>query len=472
MKSREERLDRYLEISALLPQAKAELVRYPGVTDVTVGLKETADRATDEIVFRVHVKEKIASADLPRAALIPKEILGVLTDVVLEPRPTNTDDDDKYRPLQGGIQIGNDSSSALGTLACIAQLNTDQSIVMLSNRHVMLEGRDAAVSSGEKIGQPAISCCCCCKGNIVGDVVNAAYNALVDCAIARITGSPGFTSEIQDIGLVFGSAPLNAAGSTVVVGDYVRKRGRTTGLTIGKVVNPLVATPANPAKGVPARTNQIQIRADAGMPVFTQPGDSGSAVVNDQNVVVGLHWGGDGTWSYSNLITNVVSAMNITIVNSGTPGTIPLAAVPGADVGAVEDTGAATLAEIQKVLVQSEQGRSIIELFDRHSREINDLLNTNRQVKVAWHRYQGPAFTAHVIKSAQEPGYRIPSAIADVSITNLLIRMSVELQQYGSPALASAVDRNTLPLLNLLDGATSVRELLERVGNEAPLEQV
>ena len=465
MKSREERLELYMRIRELLPQARAELMRYPGVRDVSVGLKETADRATEDIVFRVQVQEKIARDVLPRDAIIPAEVLGVRTDVVLVPRPIEEDDREKYRPLQGGIQIGNDSSDALGTLGCLAQRNSDRSIVLLSNRHVMLYSRPPAITSGEKIGQPWISCCCCCKGNIVGDVVDAAYDGLVDCAIARVIDRPGFTNEIQDIGLVFGSAPLNGAGSTVVVGDRVRKRGRTTGLTVGRVVDPLMGTPAS-STGRPARTQQIQIRPDTGYSSFSQEGDSGSAVVNDENQVIGLHWGGDGTWSYSCLITNVVSAMNITIINSGTPGTIPLAGIADA-VATATDTGA--LAQFEAALASSEHGRELRALFDRHGREVNDLLNANRHVKVAWHRYQGPAYTAHLIKSAQEPDYCIPSAIADVSLANLLIRMSVELQEHGSASLAADVERYTLPLLDLADGAASVHALLQRLGGEIPV---
>jgi hypothetical protein len=335
---------------------------------------------------------------------------------------------------------------------------------MLSNRHVMLYGRDATVTSGEPVGQPTISCCCCCKSNVVGNVLNALSDGLVDCAIARITGSPGFTNEVQDIGLVFGSAPLNAGGSTVGPGTHVKKRGRTTGLTTGTVVDPRGPTLPNPAENVPARTDQIHILPDPGFPKFCDHGDSGSAVLNDDNVVVGLLWGMDSTYSYCNLITNVVSAMNITIINSGTPGTIPLSSLPSEELLAGEAAGATALAEIEQTLAQSERGRMILDLFERHRREINDLLNQNRQVKVAWHRYQGPAYAGHVIRNAQEPDHPIPVAIADVTPANLLIRMSVELQQHGSPALAVAVERHTLPLLNLLSGATSVHELLQRVG--------
>jgi hypothetical protein len=330
---------------------------------------------------------------------------------------------------------------------------------------------DGGAVHGEKIGQPSIACCCCCKCNIVAEVVDSAFDGLVDCAIARIQGQPGFTNEIQDIGLIFGSAPLNAGGSTVVFGDKVRKRGCSTGLTSGTVMNANVGTAADVATGRPARTNQIEIKGDPGVAWFQSYGDSGAALVDENNVVVGLMWGVvDATkLAYANRITDVVSALNITIINSGTAGTIPLGAAPSAEEIAALDVSEAPLREIAAALERSATGRRAVELSRRHRHEINTLLNNNRDVKVAWHRFQGPAFTAHVIKSARERDYRIPAAIEGVTPANLLIRMSVVLQDHGSPALAAAVEANTRTALELFSVAGSVHELLEYVDAKSPL---
>ena len=458
MKSKQERLTEYVRISALLPEAEVELKRYPGVRSVAVGLKETADQATEEIVFRVYVEEKKPPERLQPGETVPDKVLGVRTDVVLHPTPRLIEDTNKYRPLMGGIQIGNDSSSGLGTMGCIAELNTDHSIVILSNHHVMMRG---GAANGEKIGQPSITCCCCCKGNVVGEVVNSANNTLVDCAIARISGQPGLINEIHEIGLVFGAAALNAAGSTVAPGDRVRKRGSATGLTTGIVLTPLM----NPA----GKTNQIEIKPDPGVPRFALEGDSGSVVVNDQNVVVGLLFSIDDatqTLGYANLITNVTAAMNITIIKSGTAGTIPLGGEASPAALAEADANAAPMEELREALRQMEKGRAMLALFDRHGHEINTLINTNRPVKVAWHRYQGPAFTGHLIKSAREPEHQIPPEIGSVTPANLVLRMSVVLQDHGSAALSAAVAEHTLPLLNLLAGASSVQELLARAADD------
>jgi hypothetical protein len=462
MTSKEERRSEYGRVAALLPQAKEQLMRYPGVRDVAVGVKEKSDRTTEVIGFRVYVDKKRAPDEMPDDAIIPKEVLGVPTDVIEEPVIQNEVDDDKYRPLAGGIQIGNDSSSALGTLGCIAQLDSDHSIVVLSNQHVMLYG---GASNGEKIGQPEIACCCCCKMNVIGEVVNAVNNTSVDCAIARVTGQPGFTNEILDIGPIFGSAAIvPATGSTVGPSERVRKRGRTTGVTTGTVVTPLYTTPAG--SDAPSRTNQLEIKPDPGFTRFSDHGDSGSVIVDENNVVVALLWGGDHSKpngnSYGTRITDVVAALHITIINSGTADTIPLGAAPSAEEVEALDVPTPPFRDMADRLAQSPRGRLVLELFERHWREINALLESNRDVKVAWHRFQGPAFTAHLIESARDRDHVIPAEIQGVALGNLLIRMSVVLQEHGSTALAAMVEANTLPLLELFASGNRVDDLLDR----------
>ena len=178
--------------------------------------------------------------------------------------------------------------------------------------------------------------------------------------------------------------------------------------------------------------------------------------------MVGLLWGDAGADTFANRITDVMVAMNITILNAGTPGTIPLGSMQTAAAFADGDTD--ELTAITRSLRQSEQGRVLLALADRHGREINTLLNSHRHVKVAWHRYQGPAYTAHVIESARDPAHRIPADIGGVSLTNLAIRMSVVLQEHGSAALVAAVREHTLPLLNLIAACDGTRDALQRIG--------
>jgi hypothetical protein len=158
----------------------------------------------------------------------------------------------------------------------------------------------------------------------------------------------------------------------------------------------------------------------------------------------------------------VVAALHITIINSGTADTIPLGAAPSAEEVEALDVPTPPFRDMADRLAQSPRGRLVLELFERHWREINALLESNRDVKVAWHRFQGPAFTAHLIESARDRDHVIPAEIQGVALGNLLIRMSVVLQEHGSTALAAMVEANTLPLLELFASGNRVDDLLDR----------
>jgi hypothetical protein len=295
----------------------------------------------------------------------------------------------------------------------------------------------------------------------VGEVVDALDNVLVDAAIAKVVGKPGFMNEILDIGPILGSGPLLAGGSTVLPNDRVRKHGKATGFSRGTVLTPL--------KAAGGKGQQIEIKPEPPFTRFANRGDSGSVIVNEDNIVVGLLWSIDEATEklgYANRIVDVINAMGITILTSGTPGTIALGGVAVPDEVLSTPVRLEPGEELTRQLDRSAVGRRALALFKEHGREINELLNDNRQVKVAWHRYQGPAFTGHFVKSAREPGHVIPAEIDGVSPTNTLIRMAVVLREHGSAALAAAVDECTVPFLNVISGATSLRDALENVGDD------
>jgi hypothetical protein len=113
-----------------------------------------------------------------------------------------------------------------------------------------------------------------------------------------------------DIGAVNGTA-------TATLGAAVRKRGRTTGLTYGFVDSvSLTVKDIDYGDGIGLKTltNQIGIRPDtAHNAAFGDHGDSGSVVVDDSRRVVGLYFAGGGGYGVANPISDVLSALNISI---------------------------------------------------------------------------------------------------------------------------------------------------------------
>jgi hypothetical protein len=88
----------------------------------------------------------------------------------------------------------------------------------------------------------------------------------------------------------------------------IKKSGRTTGLTTGSIEQIDVTV------NVQYSENQIAIFTDqllAG--AMSQGGDSGSAVLDESNQLVGLLFAGSDTTTIINRIENVFSALGVTL---------------------------------------------------------------------------------------------------------------------------------------------------------------
>ena len=330
-----EDIARRREVSRVKSSMEQELLQLPNVTGVFTGQKVTDGRDTGEVAIVVTVSEK---KDVPAKDRIPEEINGVKTDVieeVIEPKVASAVrvedmapmvDTGTYTPMQGGISIGPcrsiymeppDVDTAgnyvfVGTLGCIVRDNATSDLMMLSNFHVMCV--DDTWSAGDDIAQPSRVDGGSCPGDQVGALVRAQLNASVDAAVASIDERDAECS-IVEIGDVEGTG-------TAAVDMAVRKRGRTTELTFGRVTATDYTTNVDygDGLGVVRLTNQIRIERDAARStVFGQSGDSGSVVVDEDNNVVGLYFAGNqtGTVGVANPIAAVLSEMNVSICTGG-----------------------------------------------------------------------------------------------------------------------------------------------------------
>lgn len=422
---RQERLRRQTEVGALIEKVGPRLLSLPGVTSLAVGLKESGGAWGDAIVLRVGVEKKRPLSEIPEGEVIPPEIEGIATDV-FEARPTRpVADTSRNRPLMGGIQIGNGTGS-LGTLGCLAKRNAEDDWVILSNHHVMFAGKDASATDIE-IAQPDFSCCCCCRSGKIGDVLAGSIGGLVDCAIASIAADVQHVQEIVDIGGVAGT-------DVAVVGDAVRKRGRTTELTRGTVTMVNFATTSSQGN---AFTNQIFVSPDAGITNFVETGDSGSALVNGDDRVVGLIWGQNGNAGVANRIADVEAALSITVVAQTT---VSAARAPVVRMPPAGSDGVVRRRDWEAMFwAERDSGNALARKVAAHWPEVWELIRTNREVGLRWQRGQGPAFVAAFERTTRVTGYRVPEEIAGVSFTQLLLSMAAALERHGSNALRADI---------------------------------
>jgi hypothetical protein len=269
---------------------------------------------------------------------VPATIDGTPTDVVKSgviralQAPT-----DRFRPAPGGVSVGHAAITA-GTLGCWVTKNGQK--LILSNNHVLANSNDAEI--GDSILQPGpfdggsfpqdhfanlmqfvpISFegepSECQFANAVITVFNAGcrvinsntrYNAakvqaednLVDAAIATPLDPADVKDEILNIGPIQGTVEGE-------LGMTIKKSGRTTGFTTGEIQQVDVTANVQFGAGQMALfTDQLLAGA------MSQGGDSGSAVLDDNNRLTGLLFAGSDTTTIINRIENVFSALGISL---------------------------------------------------------------------------------------------------------------------------------------------------------------
>lgn len=238
------------------------------------------------------------------------------------------------RPILLGSSGGSTTDSVngsccSGTLGSLVQ-DSSGKLYILSNTHVLAgdsaTGGNGKVSKkGDPINQPGYIDVNC--QNKSSDYVAKLSNWIrivpngktpVDAAIAEIMpGQVDTKGTIMQIGTI-SSTPVDA-----FVGQKVKKSGRTSGLTRGKIsgLNATITVEYSEECGgkeyESTFENQILITPGS----FLQGGDSGSLLVEDVDTnprPIGLCFAGSDSVSIANPIRDVLNALNVTMV--GTPG--------------------------------------------------------------------------------------------------------------------------------------------------------
>jgi hypothetical protein len=102
------------------------------------------------------------------------------------------------------------------------------------------------------------------------------------------------------------------------------------------------------------------------------------------------------------------------------------------------------------------------QLFARHRREAAYLIRNHKLVKVAWHRYKGPAFLVHVLNHLKGHNDSVPREVDGVSALTLLVHMAELLEKYGSNELRATIEEYYDEGMHLLSSGefTSVHDCL------------
>ncbi|XXJ18428.1 hypothetical protein ACR42D_02540 [Desulfovibrio caledoniensis] len=276
------------------------------VVGVGIGHKWVNGLPTAEACIQVYVRKKVRDPnELPAGATIQETVGGVKTDVIEVGEITFDSLTDKVRPLEIGYSVGAqfEDEKHTGTLGAFVTKVIDgvPHYFVLSCNHVLganngfLPGT-MAMQPGPKDGGGADAICAQLwryvpKSKASANTVDAAMAAVHKEMICD--DRPYVVTPQKDV------AP----------GLNVRKTGRTTGLTEGRIIATDVTIKVKSSSGVVYEmTDQLK----ASYP--SAGGDSGALVIaSEGNKPVGLHFAGSDDAAFLNRIENVLTALGVAL---------------------------------------------------------------------------------------------------------------------------------------------------------------
>jgi hypothetical protein len=217
----------------------------------------------------------------------------------------NIDRTTEYRPLFGGISVGHYKITA-GTLGSLVYDISTGVPMILSNCHVLANSDtpdEEYAIKGDPIYQPGLYDYG--DASLIGRLekwVPLEDGITVDAATA--TTSVGILNAIEDIPKITGVASPK-------VGMYVKKSGRTTGFTEGKILSVESIIDVDYGYGTVRLQDQF-ITTN-----MSEGGDSGSVGITEDGKVVGLLFAGSTSVTVFNDINNVIEELGIKFVPYG-----------------------------------------------------------------------------------------------------------------------------------------------------------
>lgn len=307
------------DVAGAREAAEDRLLGTANVVGVGLGYKISNGRQTDTPAVMVLVSEKLPTSMLSSSQALPKTVSKMPTDVldvgyVFAGGHVAAQDSDaqklatRTRPVRPGYSVGHFNITA-GTIgAGCYDLNPlpgkPPSYYILSNNHVLANSNQANL--GDPIFQPGPA-----DGGTAADTIGKLARFVpikfdgscnqVDAAIAEVS----FDDLDRDI--YWNGYPRSAA-KAATVGQLLKKTGRTTHFTTGKVTAINSTVNVNYGGGNVAKfCNQI-VTTD-----MSAGGDSGSIVLDTDNNPVGLLFAGSSTATILNPIAHVQLALKVRV---------------------------------------------------------------------------------------------------------------------------------------------------------------
>lgn len=324
------------KIQKLIERRALDLMGLKNVIAVGKGKKIIAGKVLNIDCISVTVRKKENLMYLSKSQIVPAKIKGIPTDVVESQDIVALGYTKKERPAHGGCSIGHFDITA-GTFGCIVY-DVDNTKLMLSNNHVLANSNDgkrldAILQPGptdggfmtDTIGRLDAFVPIrweddggngdCSVVRLLAGILNGlarglrrhsrlyrmtqATENLVDAAVATLGKEKDAVRDIHEIGVISGMGEPE-------IDMAVQKTGRTTGQTKGKVIQTNVTVRVGYGGSRAALfVDQIMFSH------MSEPGDSGSVIMNEDHKAIALLFAGSGTTTIGCKMQHVFDALDL-----------------------------------------------------------------------------------------------------------------------------------------------------------------
>jgi hypothetical protein len=314
---------------------------------------------------------------------------------------------------------------------------------------------EVVISPDTRMGQPQLcSICSRCCGPSIGSVDEARFD--VDTALIEL--DPGITYFADQLNFGPVKDYYAVQDRDIHPGPYpVKKYGAKTGKTHGSI-NALDRVGYRGEDGPLHRqysgvmTVKFDDDNDDNSPdavSFSDHGDSGSAVLNSDDEIVGTVFAhtSDGTGLVTP-IQAIINAFDISIATAQTAGqtqTVPPYARSMVSESRAPIAGgmpvSKNLLDVQEEILATPAGKEYADAITQHAGEVQRLINTNRRVAAIWMRNGGPQIIHAALNMLQYRRQTFPVEIEGKPIADCLARIQKVLLRHSSPGLEAGLRR-------------------------------
>jgi hypothetical protein len=343
------------------------------------------------------------------------------------------------------------------------------------------------LSDDFRVGQPTSTMCAgSCTSDAIGVVT--ATSVELDTALIQLDAGLVYRADILEIDHVNGSDQTGSVKDTHNItleseGYPLKKRGFATGITRGTLLaldQEGIAVGADPFHDPPqwfTFNREYQHAFTIKGTNFAAGGDSGSAVLNDADEVVGILFGGSTDHGIATPILPVLAQFNLTLEKAAQPGidiTVPAAqqAISSNAARASSDRTQPRLSffenlrQVRAEVRSTGEGRRWSDLVERHFQEMNALINGNQRVASVWRRNGGPTILSDLLLALQIPEKRIPCQIDGELLGDRLRKIEEAVTRHGPIELSSDFSKFNAMLARM--AGFNYKQILEELKKDPP----